>query len=320
MAKWIVPVATAALLIGCGSMPPPTPWDGSREDTLAIKNLITQLRAQAETHWFFDPGFVLEPDLVPVSIPASIISKFKADTFSQDFFPVAFQRVATEIDTVDSLVFSKDSTCTVSIIMRVKQGVFTVKCDSVTPVKDTIMMGGKPTIVYSNQFVPADTFLAKDLHGESWQMAFFTYDTVARDWRFDKVSGGMQFWFPTVAGAPFIYPSISFTQGLEQDTVFLRPDSAHIGLQGLYPVDSLLSYQTGDTVFFQNVFTGFVYADSVLFLWSDSTRVASSTPVRLTTPGTHMISFEMANAEPFISPKATSTYRSIIWGVPVQVK
>jgi hypothetical protein len=300
-------------------MPPESYWNGSREDSLAIQDSIRTMRSRPETYWLFNADYVLEKDFVSFTITDSAIKRALRDTFSEDFFPVAFQKVATEVDTVDSLVFAKDSTCTVSLILKIKKGELRVRCDSVTPWKRDTIFGENLTHIYANYFVAKETTLVKELHGESWRSAFFDYDTVSHGWQFKKISGGLQFSFPDLATAPFIYPSIIFAKKITADTVYLRPDSLHHGIQWFYPVDSILTYKAGDTLTL-GAYTAYAYADSVPFLWVDSTRSASNTRIFLTNPGFHMISFEIANAEPFISPKATAVYRSILWGIPVLVK
>ncbi len=312
------------LLIGCGTTPPEATWDGSKEDSTAVLDSLDNWR------WLFQSSYVFEKTLTPVTIAVSRIPL--SDTFSQKFFPVAFQRVPTETTHLDSLIFAKDTTCTVYLIDEYK-GKLIVKCDSFTPLVriDTIIDTTETKIdtifnnIYKSTFVAKDTSLSKDFRGKAWNAAFFDRDS-AGIWSLQKIAGAIEFYFPDEVTAPLLY-YLRDSVGSTVDTFWWRPSAGQFGAHWLYPLDSILAFGVNDTITLSEKYVVYAYMDSMPFIWLDSTRyeydalysnTLHAALFTFSTPGIHRLSFEVGSAEALYKPE--KEYRGIMWGIPVRIR
>lgn len=151
-------------------------------------------------------------------------------------------------------------------------------------------------------------------------------------WGFWKISGGSRFYAPNPEDAPYIVQIyLNGPQGL--DTIFLRPDTLHFGVQRFYELDSLPTFHTGDSIRITGSYTNVGDAVDYLYLVRDS--LVGDSIVRLfhqryefagnkikfdslIPPGFYRLYFEHIPVAVFWD--LAGRYTSTIWGIPLIVK
>lgn len=152
-------------------------------------------------------------------------------------------------------------------------------------------------------------------------------------WGFWKISGGGRFYAPTPEDAPYIAQAYVNGPG-GTDTIFLRPDTLHFGMQRFYELDSVPTYHAGDSIRFSPApLTNVGDAADYIYLVRDS--LAGDSIVRLYNrryefantwikfdslipPGLYRLYLEHIPVAVFWD--LAGRYTGTIWGIPIIVK
>jgi photosystem II stability/assembly factor-like uncharacterized protein len=201
---------------------------------------------------------------------------------------------------------------------------------------------------YDSVFTHTDSFSPPMLSDSHYVEKTFTATTVNGcvlkkqdgEWSFWKMAGGGVFYAPNPQDAPYIV-RIHTSGSHGTDTIFMRPDTLHFGMQGLYEVDSLPTFQTGDSLRFSGGFSTLGEDDKAaaiyLYLVRDSLVAADDSIVRLyhrriefergrnlirfdslIPPGLYRLYFEQF--PPAVLWDRVGTYSGTVWGIPLLVK
>lgn len=345
-------VVGLALLTSCGRMPPPEFWTWSEQDSIKVMNIVAGWK---DTLWSWieeDPAISQPITVIPDTArkvlrksmrekklrPASLPRSF--------FFPGAggnFYRVFDSLHTmVESVIVTKDTTVTVKLNEHFAGHMYIVTDSHVRYILDTVI-NGMPFKLYDSTFSPHVETITVNLHGWSERyLEIEPVDKAKRDqWVVKKVSGGARIGCPDDVTAPFLGGIQLVTTTGRRDTLVLRPDSLHWGIQRLYPRDSLLSYTTRDSITLilsRAVLLNHWYwepEDVVLFLHlphptapDKSERRLVRAPIgasppyqatfRFSTPGLKQIYVEVIPISALTEPNAE--FASRLWGITLDIK
>jgi hypothetical protein len=133
------------------------------------------------------------------------------------------------------------------------------------------------------------------------------------------MAGGGRFYAPGLVDAPQI-GSFSLKSANDRlDSVFLRPDTTHYGIQRFYLVDNqLLTYAVGDWVMVTNLLTNqgdaydYLYFNGKRYEFSDTVKFAAADT------GIHRLSLEHIPVE--VLWDVGGNYNATVWAIPIRIQ
>jgi len=171
---------------------------------------------------------------------------------------------------------------------------------------------------YASVMTPRDTVIEKAIAGSSTDGCVLK--KVNGEWVLWKMAGGGRFYAPGPADAPYIL-SYYLVSANRTDTVTLRPDTLHYGIQRLFSVDpaehQLLTFSTGDWVKVSNLTTNL--GDAYDYLYFNGRRYEFRDTVKFdsVTPGLYRLSLEHIPAS--VLWEVQGAYTATVWGAPIRV-
>jgi hypothetical protein len=174
---------------------------------------------------------------------------------------------------------------------------------------------------YADEMTPCDTNITKTIvDGASIEGCVLK--KVNGEWKLWKVAGGGRFYAPGPADAPQIVVFSLKNQDGRIDSVFLRPDTTHYGIQRFYSFENqLLTYKVGDWVTVTTPYTNpnpqvqafdYLYLNGKRYELRDTLRFAG-----LDT-GVYRLSLEHIPVE--VLWDVDGNYNATTWGVPIRIQ
>jgi hypothetical protein len=171
---------------------------------------------------------------------------------------------------------------------------------------------------YSDTMTPCDTNIEKPITGASVEGCVLK--KVNGVWQLWKMAGGGRFYAPGPDDAPYIVSFYLKSADNRVDTLYLRPDTTHYGIQRFYSVDDqLLTYSVGDWVKVSNLTTNM--ADSYDYLYFNGRRYEFGDTVKFdsVTPGNiYRLSLEHIPAT--VLWEVDGDYNATTWGIPIRIQ
>lgn len=340
---WLVVAGLAAVMAaGCGRLPPPPFWEPTAADSAGIAACIESQTAMLRAG-------LMESSMQPadLAIPESVITKaiadnpfkqrFRCDSFRQvfDYQAAGYVLGRSFIATLDTLRDSVESggvwrettwvetTATVTVAETIPGTVVLHAFKYTRFVKDSVFETSPGETVRLKYYSP--TFTDTSMYVEKPLLASVTGGCVLRkesgEWRLWKLSGGLRFTAPTPEDAPYLV-SFQLASSGRTDTISLRPDTLHYGIQRFYLFEGersqLLSFVPGDSARLP-VITGyatdvmsFVHYKGVRKRWQPTTRIFFSEE------GVERMFLQQIPFNVFYDIDGELV--SIAWGVPLRVK
>lgn len=338
-----------ALLGGCGRTSPADFWSWSAQDSTKITALVNAWKDSMMSHFEEDTSLSDVITYIPDTTSKLLHKALRDNPYKQHWFPGTFFRRYDSLHTiVDSITETKDTTVTVTLLEEFV-GKAWLRLDSATKYVRNETIGGIVYPVYSSRMMPRDSFMPDSFPQDSVRVAgtaiSYLYlepnDRVNRtEWRMKRMSGGKRYASPDDAGAPFL-GALQLVSPGRRDTVVLRPDSLHYGMQRLYPRDSLLTFKAGDsiTIILTNAaLLGNYYYDPVDIIGflhipnpADPTRSIRRNIRTIPAGGTGNTAFTFAASQTGLQTiyvelmprnvfsEHVENLSSRVWGIPVQV-
>ena len=341
-----------ALLTGCGRMPPAEFWTWSKEDSIQVMKIDSVWKDSLKS-WFEENPALSEPITIIPETTRKVLHKSMIDKKLRPaampksfFFPGAggnfYRTFDSSHTTIESLIVTKDTTITVRLNESFSGHMYIVTDSHVGFIRDTTI-NNMPFKLYDTVFSANAETETMTIHG--WSERYLEVEPVDKtkrdQWVLKKISGGARIGCPDDVTAPTLGGIQLTTNSGRRDTVVLRPDSLHRGIQRLYPRDSILSYTTQDSITLvlnTVVLLGNWYwepTDVVFFLHvpdpndpQKSVRklvkpvLGGSAPFQATftlpTPGLKQIFVEMVPIAALTEPSADFTTR--LWAITLDIK
>ncbi|MEO0078739.1 MAG: hypothetical protein ABIK86_07070, partial [candidate division WOR-3 bacterium] len=257
----IMALAGAALYYGCGRVAPDPFWEPSPEDTVGIREAI-----EANKSLFKIGLSELQMIMIDTALPGSTKSilageikgnpfkpRFRCDSFQHVFYDTAYDleyRFAAVLDTL-----GKETTCTVTYAETIP-GEFLMHAFRMTDsLRESLFFPNPGETLrlpyYDSLLKPCNVVIRKPL--EAVSTGGCVLRKKAGKWELWKLSGGTRFYAPNPDDAPYFARCVLAAGGGRLDTVLLRPDTLHYGIQRFYPhadtsTGGIYSYTQRDTI------------------------------------------------------------------------
>ena len=340
----------AAAIFGCGRTAPEEFWEPTKDDTAGIKAAIEASKG------YFRTGLaelaMLYCDTALPGTTATILKdeltgnpykrRFRLDSLQHVLDTTAYGLKYTFIATLDTVIdsFQRD---TVWVESTHTEAVATVTMAETIPGKvlmhawertdsvavDTIVKSPTETLFltrYSTTMAPCSTVIEKPFTGASIEGCVLRKG-VDGVWQLWKMAGGGRFYAPGPDDAPYIDHFYLKSANNRVDTVFLRPDTLHYGMQRFYSRDNqLLTYNVGDWLVVSNVTTNqiqaydYVYFNGRRYGFRYPTVLGESDTVRFVAEdtGIHRLSTEHIPAT--VLWEVDGDYNATTWGIPIRIQ
>jgi hypothetical protein len=348
----------SAFIIGCGRMPPEDYWTWTAQDSIQIHQIVDQWKPR------FTITFEKPDSFYPVTYIADTVARVVREAVRTlwtrpHYWPGAITRTF-ESTIIDSFIPVKDTTVTVRITENVS-GMIKIKAESSSVYLGDTVISDDAYPLYSRGFVRAgaayqfirkltdsivgndtffhydtiagintDTLFENPYTGSCDRFMHFEYDQTSETWQFTKMTAGTRIFIPSYNDAPYLQ-LCSLTTRNNAYGILERPDTAitrKYGIQGLYPVDSIISFSVNETLsaratnFIPQLLLGFIHYDQKRRDLT-ITAAASTSPTVLPYPledpqqtGWQQVMLELT---PWEAVCRRGNYNALIWVMPIQV-
>jgi hypothetical protein len=318
----------AVAMFGCGRTAPEGFWEPTKDDTAGIKAAVEANKA------YFRTGLAeLAMKMCDTALPGTtrtILSKeLQGNPYKSRFRLDSLQHLLdshefkyTFIAGLDTL--GDETTCTVTMAETIPGKLRMHAWEKTDSVRvDTIKVGENEYIYltrYSTAMTRSSTFIEKTINGASTDGCVLK--KVNGTWQLWKMAGGGRFYAPGPNDAPYIDHFYLNSANNRVDTVSLRPDTLHYGIQRFFSVDTadhqLLTYAVGDRVAVSNLITN--QGDAYDYLYFNGRRYEFKDTVKFdsVTPGIYRLSLEHIPATVLWETKGS--YNATVWGVPIRIQ
>ncbi|MBN2466048.1 hypothetical protein JXD38_10560 [candidate division WOR-3 bacterium] len=322
----------AAAIFGCGRIAPEGIWEPTRDDTAGI------MAAVAANEGYFKTGIAeLAMEMCDTVLPGTTRTllndeltgnrfkgRFRLDGLQHVFDTASYALKYTFIAGLDTL--SQETTCTVTLAETIPGKVLMHAWQKTNYLYDSeIVISPTETLrlpFYTDSMLPCDTVIEKPLNGASIEGCVLKKMDGA--WQLWKLAGGGRFYVPGPDDAPYIlYLSLKSLDN-RVDTVNLRPDTLHYGIQRFYSADTgLLTYSVGDWVQVTGLLTNqgdawdYVYFNGKRYEYN---RAAGSDTVKFdsVTPGIYRLSLEHIPAP--VLWENEGDWNATVWSIPIRIE
>ncbi|MGQ9678450.1 MAG: hypothetical protein ACUVUD_04130 [bacterium] len=309
-------------IFGCGRKPPAGFWEPDAADSAAIRDAVLANKELLQMR-FTEDGFQYLEWLIADSIVKKAIKdnpfkqRYKCDSmrhiFSTDSIKFNFSFTAV-VDTA-----GQETTATVTVVETIP-GFFQLHAIKYTRfVKDSVIVTPSETIrlpYYDTVFTDTSMLVEKPIYGVVLGGCVLRKES--GEWKLWKLAGGQRFYAPNPNDAPYLV-SAYLTNGVREDTINLRPDTLHFGMQRLYEYpDGLLSYNAGDSILVRALLTAATDAMNFVFFKGIRYRMATTNKIALTESGLQRIYVEQIPFPVFYD--AGGELNAVVWGIPINVK
>ena len=321
--------ALSALLIaaifGCGRTAPEGFWEPTSDDTAGIKAAVEANKGLFRTG-LAELAMQMCDTALPGTTRTILTKELTGNPYKSRFRLNQLQHVLdtvalkyTFIAGLDTL--DQETTCTVTMAETIP-GRLVIhawqKTDSVAV--DTIKVSENEyryLTRYSTTMDSCDTIIEKPLNGSTIEGCVLK--KVGGVWQLWKMAGGGRFFAPGLEDAPPIGSFALKSANDRLDSVFLRPDTAHYGIQRFYSLDSqTLTYAVGDWVTatipyaYQNNGYDYLYFNGKRYEITDTVKFDS------VSPGIHRLSLEHIPVA--VLWEVDGYYNATVWGIPIRIK
>ena len=303
---------------------PPPFWEPDAEDTAAIDACI-RANKQFFASAFNELGLLAMDTVLPGTTAVRLRNEVRGNRFKQRFrcdqmqhlfFTDSFDLEYTFIAGLDSTW--AETTCAVTLTETIP-GKLRLHAYSYTrylfdslifvPPNETLRLP-----VYDTLFTDTSMIVEKELAGASIDGCVLRQ--TGGQWELWKTAGGGRFYAPGPDDAPYIM-WVCLASGSREDTVWLRPDTLHYGIQRFFPLDALLTYAVGDSLRVSGFLTN--VTDAATYVYLDHVRHETEFGwVPLTPPGRRRLFVEVMPIE--VLWEMTGDYNATVWGIPIDVK
>ncbi len=314
--------AVGVLLFGCGRMPPEEFWTPSAADSAAIKEALLAHKELLSCR-FSEGGFQFLEWTVPDSVIRKAIKdnpfkqRYKCDSMWHEFLTDSIKFRFSFVAILDTA--RQETTATVNVVETIPGFLCLNAVQFTRFVKESIIVTPSETIrlpYYDTLFSPCTLVVKKPFTAVAYDGCVLRKEN--GEWRFWKLAGGQRFYSPNPTDAPYLV-SVYLTNGLRDDTIALRPDTLHFGMQRLYDYpDGLLSYNVGDSVWVRGLLTAATAADNFVFFDGRRYRMASTNKIGFTRTGVQRLFVEQIPYEVLF--EAGGELNAVVWGIPVNIK
>lgn len=331
---WLLPlvgvVAVLVVLSGCGRKPPADFWSMDKDDSTQVAALIAEWKQELLSDFADDTTLSDMIFFIPDTTRLSLRRDMKDNKFRQRWFPRTFSRIFRVDSIVDSLMPTIDTTITVKLT-EYFLGDVTIYTDSITHFRTDTVIGGMPFKVYDSTFSRFDSVVHETLTATCERALYLERDSVKK-WHVKRIKPGV-YYAPDMATAPYLGCLRVWNSTGRADTIVLRPDTLHFGMQRLYSLDSLFEYVVGESLTVEMARTSLLGhlwwnpEDILPFVHIGNRRltvgkVTDKTKVNFRfapeDTGLKQIYFEIV---PRINiTEYSPSFNSTIWAVPVRVK
>jgi len=338
----------AAAIYGCGRTAPEDIWEPTSDDTAGIK-----LAVEANKGYFRTGLAELAMQMCDTALPgttATILKKeLEGNRFKGRFRLNAMQHVldshefkytfiaGLNLDSMMRVDSSKnpwettwvepgsETTCTVTMAETIPGTLVIHAWEKSQYLRDSIIIVPPAETLrlpfYADVMTPCDTTITKPVvDGASIEGCVLK--KVNGEGKLWKMAGGGRFYAPGPADAPQIVVFSLKNQDGHIDSVFLRPDTTHYGIQRFYSfTDQLLTYKAGDWVTVTTPYTNpNPQVQAFDYLYLNGTRYELRDTVRFAglDTGVYRLSLEHIPVE--VLWDVDGNYNATTWGVPIRIQ
>lgn len=344
LASAVLAVALCLVLFGCGRTPPEGLWEPTTDDSAKIKSAIEANKGYFKTG-LAELAMVLCDTALPGTTATILRGELLGNPFKQRFRLDSFEHVFDSFEmkytyiaglNLDSFVrvspsgkettwvpANSETTCTVTFAETIP-GMLRMHASEMTDsLRESLFFPSPGETLrlpfYASVMDSVNTFIEKPIAGASTDGCVLK--KVNGEWVLSKMAGGGRFYAPGPEEAPQIY-SYRLVSANRTDTVTLRPDTLHYGIQRFFSVDpadnQLLTFSAGDSVKVSNLATNmgdafdYLYFNGRRYEFRDAVKFDSSV-----SPGIYRLSLEHIPAPVLWEVKGK--YTATAWGVPIRV-
>jgi hypothetical protein len=332
----ILALACAALYYGCGRVPPEPFWEPSADDTVKIKQVVEENKS------LFKIGLAeLQMVMIDTALPGSTKSiladelkgnpfkpRFRCAGFQHLFYDTAYDleyRFAATLDTLGT-----ETTCTVSYAETIPGEVLMYAFRMTDSLRESLFFPNPGETLrlpyYDSLLKPCSVFISKPL--EATTAGGCVLRKEKGEWKIWKLSGGTRFHAPNPDDAPYFVRTVLAGAG-RSDTVLLRPDTLHYGIQRFYPLaetstGGILTYTQRDTIRLASLLST-LGTDGAEYVYFDGRRYDMQGPrsnqqilLADVAPGLHRLSVQ--EIPPAVLWEVKGRYSATVWSIPIRVK
>ncbi|HTW92871.1 MAG TPA: hypothetical protein VMH22_14360 [bacterium] len=337
-------------IFGCGRTAPEGFWGPTKDDTAGIKQVVEANKAYFRTG-LAELAMTMCDTALPGTTGKVLQKQMIGDRFTPRFRLNQMEHVLDthqfeytftanlNLDTVmeiDSAVNppettwvppDAETTCTVTMAETIP-GTLRMHAWAKTPyLRDSIIIVNPSDTIrlpfYDSVMKPCDTVIQKPLNGYSVEGCVLKKE--GDTWRLWKLAGGGRFYAPDPNDAPTIYDVYvrsSRKDSITLDTVALRPDTLHYGIQRFYALDSakhqLLTYSPGDWFALLAPYTN--PGDAIDYFYFNGHRHAITDTVRLDSLSSGIYRLTVEHLPATVIWEAKGSYNAVVWGIPIRIR
>jgi len=322
----------AAAIFGCGRTAPEGFWEPTKDDTAGIKAAVDANKGYFRTglaELAMQMCDTVLPGTTDKILPDELVGnrfkgRFRLDGLQHVFDTSQYELKYTFIAGLDTL--NQETTCTVTLGETIPGTVRMHAWQKTNYLYDSIIVVPPAETLrlpfYSETWYPCDTVFEKTLSGASIEGCVLKKTDGA--WQLWKLAGGGRFYVPGPEDAPYILRFALKSGDNRVDTVNLRPDTLHYGIQRFYSVDGeLLTYSVGDWIQVTSLLTN--QGDAYDYLYFNGkryeyNRTAGSDTVKFEslTPGIYCLSLEHIPAP--VLWENEGEFNATVWSIPIRIQ
>ncbi len=317
----------AAAIFGCGRTAPEGMWEPTKDDTAGIKAAVEANKG------YFKTGLAeLAMQMCDTALPGTTRTvlyneirgnrfkgRFRLDGLQHALDTTAYELKYTFIAGLDTL--KQETTCTVTLAETIPGKVLMHAWKKTNYLYDSVIIVPPAETLrlpfYSDTFASCDTVIEKKLSGASIEGCVLKKTDGV--WQLWKMAGGGRFYVPGPEDAPYILRFFLKSRDNRVDTVNLRPDTLHYGIQRFFSLDSgLLTYSVGDWVQVTNLLTN--QGDAYDYVYFNDRRYELRDTVKFdsVSPGVYRLSLEHIPAP--VLWENEGDFNATAWGIPIRIK
>ena len=334
----------AVAFFGCGRTAPEGFWEPTKADTAGIDSTVQANKA------YFRTGLTeLAMQFCDTALPGTtrtiLYKELTGNRFKGRFRLNAMEHVLDSHDfkytfiaglNLDSLLKvdssknpwettwvepGSETTCTVTMAETIPGKVRLHAWEKTNYLRDSVIIVPPAETLrlpfYTDTMYPCDTVIEKPIDGASIEGCVLK--KVDGVWQLWKMAGGGRFYAPGPDDAPYIVVFSLRGANNRLDSVFLRPDTTHYGIQRLYSVDNqLLTYAVGDRVTVSTPYTNQGNAYDYLSFNGRRYEIGDTLKFDSVSAGVYRLSLEHIPAT--VLWEVDGDYNATVWGIPIRIK
>lgn len=326
----VAALAMTVLFFGCGRVPPESFWEPSAEDSAAIDAAV-----RANVGYFRFDIQELQMTMIDTVLPGSTATILRDELtgnpfkprFRADGFQHVFSRDSLQYTFIATLDTAKtETTCTVTAVETIP-GLFNIHAYAMTDsLRESLFFPNPGETLrlpyYSSTMSPRDEVVSKPLAAVTSGGCVLKKSN--GQWSVWKLAGGNRFYAPSMDDAPYYY-WIYLVGGGRTDTITLRADTLHYGMQRFYALEDtsrfgILTYTKNDTLRISNLTTNNGNAATYLHFRGMRTEFKTTTRIPLADVPAGLYQLYVEHIPIQVLWENQGSYNATVWGIPVRVK